>query len=1379
MDTSSNKKATTVDCWSMFMDAFVLNQHIFNDKHFIAPLNRPDNSSFLPGPFSAPDAIPFVDIDGADPWYRNSRIADITKAPKARGDFSNLLRTERLGIYLHWTLPKEFRTSDASAQKPGDIDHGHVPDRWIVFRCITDSSEPDPPALTAFIVESNRIRHFGGHFDPSVDVGFDVDVEASPFIDQKVPVEKQIDVFMGMKRKFDDEWDDPDPEGRYHTPLTLLDSANPLFADFQHHNAGIFSIHDDVTWTNKEGKTVYPKTASVSYAVFGYHSQHEEGKSLCHGSLYNVKWTRDAAPAKSQAKDISDIISQSQPIALGTDTLEALETYLHNLQGKEDWVGLIDEMKLAISQAGHGGLLDNHVPQNLRAGFKPSDGGRCWRFNNDAVPPSAKGADDQLGDAHIPSAEEMTLMLSVDRRQAYLEALERQEGYLRHRLFCEWWKRRARVEGGKWSEPICLNESDKRLKDDLEALKRVKALRQKYPQESIDKDAKNMHVTAKPEFFSRAAPSIILGGLGTAWPSEFLTDEKVKPRTLQSLPFEGPNGASKVQEWLQSLTVEDKAAPASQVCVSHGMKLFFQQNPDLVKKLLSKHQSNQGLMRLPAIFQSLSNLSALNFNAPGWVRVAVDALMQEWAYALSIGDPEKLPIPRPIYYNRLDTHWGDTQPCRALFVEWELEYYHLPKRFWELQRSTDGTADYKIASGVNISSFDMMDLHKRTVTGRSILRPNAEWPMTTLVKQFLDKVDTVSIEDSKKLQAAGGRDGVQNQLRDALKNLSLVSGNLDGLSDHLLTLHQGIHISPHKPVEQGPLPEMEDNLLNALLESNDGHDVTPYGEDVYSLDKAEKDFKPVTHGQARFTKFNIVDKFGQVISPLQRPNNASQDFYPCIGRSISCQINETEGGNFANSVELDDENCSQFFQLGHRINQDARLNTHFAVNSAESKSYHESTQHFSGDRNLGRGQKEHLWRPTTEYEDPVWGWLMLDFRTMGIQVYNAAGESMGEALVPDSIHSKPYWQVYYAEGDLTDNADDDSQLQQLIRRMSDAKFLVSLWAMLSEACQNIYHDPLSGDMQLLNMVGRPLALVNIGVNVELATPAMQTQSYQDVLKSDEITLDQYKFEVLLGDKSNLHDGLIGYFPPATGSAIKDVVAVKKNSAAAVAAKQPDISCIYTEFGYPGRNVVDDENQKPDSFASPSTGKVFVSPLHVDPAACPEDPAGYQRAICNHPSTVILGAIIDPFMPVHIATGILPTTTLKLPQWIIDQTLKKLRVLLRGGPVLTRGDLPGIETDADSWEQPPMNQTTAEACVPALTDKGEWSWLQPVVPDYAEPGDDDVYLPKFVPYNLKAAPSDYPLEMGPHTVLEGFYKYGLFEMKDKGKLVAGKPAEEVK
>lgn len=109
----------------MFLDAFVLNQYIFKEKYFIAPLNRPDNSSFLSGAFSAPDAIPSVDIDGAHPWYRNSRIADITKPPVRDNDSENYdgsLRTERLGVYLHWTLPQKFRNSNPNAQASGTAD---------------------------------------------------------------------------------------------------------------------------------------------------------------------------------------------------------------------------------------------------------------------------------------------------------------------------------------------------------------------------------------------------------------------------------------------------------------------------------------------------------------------------------------------------------------------------------------------------------------------------------------------------------------------------------------------------------------------------------------------------------------------------------------------------------------------------------------------------------------------------------------------------------------------------------------------------------------------------------------------------------------------------------------------------------------------------------------------------------------------------------------------------------------------------------------------------------------------------------------------------------------------------------------------------------
>lgn len=122
------KKATDIDCWSMNLDAFILNKHIFNKEHFIAPLNRPDNSSFLSGEFSAPDAIPNVDIDGAYPWYSNSRIADITQTPQVdeegKNVYDHMLRNERLGVYLHWTLPQHFRngkTKDTDDEKAGDV----------------------------------------------------------------------------------------------------------------------------------------------------------------------------------------------------------------------------------------------------------------------------------------------------------------------------------------------------------------------------------------------------------------------------------------------------------------------------------------------------------------------------------------------------------------------------------------------------------------------------------------------------------------------------------------------------------------------------------------------------------------------------------------------------------------------------------------------------------------------------------------------------------------------------------------------------------------------------------------------------------------------------------------------------------------------------------------------------------------------------------------------------------------------------------------------------------------------------------------------------------------------------------------------------------
>ncbi|PKK52376.1 hypothetical protein CI102_4029 [Trichoderma harzianum] len=96
-------------------------------------------------------------------------------------------------------------------------------------------------------------------------------------------------------------------------------------------------------------------------------------------------------------------------------------------------------------------------------------------------------------------------------------------------------------------------------------------------------------------------------------------------------------------------------------------------------------------------------------------------------------------------------------------------------------------------------------------------------------------------------------------------------------------------------------------------------------------------------------------------------------------------------------------------------------------------------------------------------------------------------------------------------------------------------------------------------------------------------------------------------------------------------------------------KQPDMSRIYTEFGHPGRSTVNNKNQKSDTFAPPNSSKVFVPSLYANLAEFPYDPAEYQKAMCNHTSTVILSVIIDLYMPMHITTDILPSAALKLHQ----------------------------------------------------------------------------------------------------------------------------------
>jgi hypothetical protein len=94
---------------SMKVDAFVLNAEIFKDNYYVTPLNRPDYSALKPGRTTLKhDFIPPVVLETVNSKEKHPRIVD----PSGN-------KTGRLGVYLHWVVPKVFRVGKATVPSEG------------------------------------------------------------------------------------------------------------------------------------------------------------------------------------------------------------------------------------------------------------------------------------------------------------------------------------------------------------------------------------------------------------------------------------------------------------------------------------------------------------------------------------------------------------------------------------------------------------------------------------------------------------------------------------------------------------------------------------------------------------------------------------------------------------------------------------------------------------------------------------------------------------------------------------------------------------------------------------------------------------------------------------------------------------------------------------------------------------------------------------------------------------------------------------------------------------------------------------------------------------------------------------------------------------
>jgi hypothetical protein len=226
------------------------------------------------------------------------------------------------------------------------------------------------------------------------------------------------------------------------------------------------------------------------------------------------------------------------------------------------------------------------------------------------------------------------------------------------------------------------------------------------------------------------------------------------------------------------------------------------------------------------------------------------------------------------------------------------------------------------------------------------------------------------------------------------------------------------------------------------------------------------------------------------------------------------------------------------------------------------------------------------------------------------------------------------------------------------------------------------------------IVGKPVALVNIGWSLELAGAENQnwsTVNTQDpdlhLLKRDGSSFAPneaggYTFPIKIGDDDRTFDGLVGYFPASATLApnMSDL----------------DLRSLYTYYAPAKKDPTSTDPRILISIAEENYP--LFTPYYTSPGKA-GDPLPDTASKLQ-----VFGTIMDPFLPIHAYSAILPNLALSLPNWTIQDAMKNINAFWRIGPFVIPTDLPPAydEARALNSNSVDLKVLTSKALVPATS-----------------------------------------------------------------------------
>lgn len=1333
-------------CLPMKLDAFVFNGPVCSGgaekdeaRAKIAPITQPNYTMLrIYDALIQSDILPHVDIHNAYKNEYNSRLTDLdTGKPYLH----------RQGVYLHWMLPRVYRAGVAATGE-GNIDHGgeglpesedssapqfrSIPSRWLVIRrlreSVPDYKTIDVDEYEAWVIESDKQRKLGDPTKPeNLPSDIDLQVEVAPFISaplkkgKDVSIDEQAEVFIGSKTPMS-RWTEP---GDVRSPVTVLNGGNMLFPDYQYHNANVLSVLDNFKYGSGDN-IKYMESATADYYVIGWHASTDQdpftitngmskrshrletfqmrfdekskdgaswselsksGQTVCHGAMYNVEWDKQKRPQNIPADKLCKDLQKLSPVSFGTTALDSLLAYVEAQQADETDQALKNVMTAIVNIQKYLLVDEDTVDGHDKAHDL------LYNTNFDNLSGGTRYHIARATDPKIPTQKPDPQIIkdlsSLNQEQCRLDALDRLEERIRWDIFSVWWEYVSR--GTKPTK----SDQDHTREKLLAPLLRLKKDLEDKREESQEK---------KNEALRRL---------------DSLIKDKVISLTARS-NFHTQQDPTLIVGHIQSAWPCDWLDP-----------LLVRVNTDI---------TTWGSQGEPGVGGNI-DLGKL----PSGIQDTVSALIKEFIKLGKDNDGGDA-IP-PLYHDiepgqstRRDD-WGHTQPFFPLFLEWEAEYAHVDYAQWSLDsRVFGGQASEKVSFGMtsqeplydkdewNPDKTPKAEQNTRVLSGRVLILPQASFSLQAQIKQLIDQTPR------EELERALGKDIDPKTLLADLNKLKFLSSPLAGFHDNLSTVSQGTHIKP--------LVRYSGEKLQIIKHANDitagfadevvrymgtETDLTPYATLVsLSTDPKDGPFKPATHGQFKITKLNIVDKFGQVIHALDpRWDAQPQNIRPCISEFLAPQ---SLPDNTPNIVEKPKpgEMGSHYVQMPPHINQWAKVNSAFMAMTKD-------------------GTK---WVPQNEWDKPIWGWIVYNYLDKAVQFFLEDGTFYQEVRMGERAVQSKQWLPFKKTVEVEKK---NNQLDRLIyHAVKDEGYLESMLLMIAGAMESAAVAPDAYGQFLNSIIGRPLALINMGWSLELGTPENTNHStvntnppLRHLLRSsagDKVADDKlYTFPLKMGDEHRAYDGLVGYFE------------TYKNLQDQKPGDYLDLSKCYTYFGTENKVSGSELLVKIDKTKYPVLEPYYIDPIKTD--------AAEMENIRNEMlRKATYGAIVDPFRPVHGYTSILPIEPLKIPEWTWQEALAKMTAFFHFGPLNVTKDVPDFQRDFLLTEETDIKKD--ESTIPngiRLPQMGtaDWVWLQPYSLPPKENAPEKKEETGFMPLGIAGAETAAKLEEGPYTSVEGY------------------------